>query len=248
MWWIWTVCIGLASGAPVDTLTSELERWKAHRSPDTVPDIHGSEYARALSGEIVVGTEVVEGFKAVKSYGLIAVDLPIGIVWKAVADKDHHAHHLSVSHSKTVDGTPRSSDHTIFQFLDIPILANRWWLVRIRYNETLYTASNGRAWELWWSDRNQEPELRSRLDSSLLDDGIPIAWSKGAWLLVDLGNNTTLIEYHTWSDPGGSIPVAATTRFAAGTVKTNLTSMVTFTREHIPTCPSTFMKPDGSAL
>ena len=77
---------------------------------------------------------------------------------------------------------------------------------------------------------------------------MPIAWSKGAWLLVDLGNNTTLIEYHTWSDPGGSIPVGATTRFAARTVKTNLKSMVAFTREHIPTCPDTFMKPDGSAL
>jgi len=248
MWWIWTVCIGLASGAPVDTLMADLARWKAQRPSETVPNITQSEYERALNGEIVTGIEVVEDIKAAKGYGVVAVDLPIGRVWKAIADEDHHAGHLPVTHSKTVDGTPRSADHTIFQFIDVPILTDRWWLVRIRYNSTLYTASKGRAWELWWSDRLKEPALRSRLDSSLIDKGMPIAWSKGAWLLVDLGNNKTLIEYHTWSDPGGSVPVGPATRFAAGEVKSNLKNVTAFARNHIPTCTGRFMKPDGSAF
>jgi hypothetical protein len=248
MWWIWTVWVGLASGAPVDTLMSDLGQWKVQRTSGTVPNIPRADYQRALDGEVVTGIEVVEDIKAAKGYGVIVIDLPIDLLWRAIADEDHHAGHLPVSHSRTIEGKPRSNDHTIFQYIDIPILTDRWWLVRIRYNSTLYTASNGRAWELWWTDRIKETSLRSRLDASLLDDGMPIAWSKGAWLLVDLGGGKTLVEYHTWSDPGGSVPVGPATRFAAGEVQSNLKSMAKFAQEHTPTCSGRFVKPDGSAF
>ena len=248
MWWSWTLWLGMASGAPVDTLMNDLSTWKTHRTSGTAPNIPRADYQAALNGEIVTGIEVIEDIKAAKGYGIVAVDLPIDTLWKAIADEDHHAGQLPVSHSRTIDGKPRSIDHTIFQYIEVPILTDRWWLVRIRYNNNLYTATGGRAWELWWSDRIKETALRSRLDPSLLEDGMPIAWSKGAWLLVDLGGGKTLIEYHTWSDPGGNVPVGPATRFAAGEVKSTLQGIAAFARKHTPTCSGRYVKPDGSAL
>ena len=77
---------------------------------------------------------------------------------------------------------------------------------------------------------------------------MPVAWTKGAWLLMALDDGRTLIEYHTWSDPGGSVPVGLATRFAAGEVAQNLTNMANFARNHIPSCTGQFHRPDGSAF
>jgi len=248
MCWFLAIWIGLASATNVEKLVSDLGHWKAQRTSGTAPEIPSSEYLKALNGEIVTGIEVVADVKAAKGYGIAVFEIPIQTLWKAITDEDHHAGNLPVAHSKTIDGRPRTNDHTIFQYIDVPILTDRWWLVRIRYNNALFSASAGRAWELWWVDRLREPALRTRLDTSIIEDGMPIAWSKGAWLLVDLGNGKTLVEYHTWSDPGGSVPVGPATRFAAGEVKDNLKSMSEFARTHTPSCKGNYFKPDGTPL
>ena len=248
MVWFWSIWLGLASATNVDVLVQDLNQWKAQRPSGTAPNIERSVYEKALSGEIVTGIEVVPDVKAAKGYGVAAFDIPIQTLWKAIADEDHHAGKLPISHSKTVDGKPRTHNHTVFQYIDVPILTDRWWLVQIQYNASLFNTSNGRAWELWWKDRIKETSLRSRLDADLIDSGMPIAWSKGAWLLVDLGQGKTLVEYHTWSDPGGSVPVGPATRFAAGEVKSNLKSISEFAKNHTPTCGGQYFRPDGSAL
>ena len=248
MVWFWSIWVGYASATNVEGLVRDLNQWKAQRTSATAPDIPASEYQKALNGDVVTGIEVVPDVKAAKAYGLAAFNIPIETLWKAIADEDHHAGNLPVTHSKTIDGSPRRNDHTVFQYIDVPILADRWWLVRIRYNDALYKTSSGRAWELWWTDRLKEPALKARLDKDVIDDGMPIEWSKGAWLLVDIGNGKTLIEYHTWSDPGGSVPVGPATRFAAGEVKSTLRGMAQYARTHTPSCNGRYIKPDGTPL
>ena len=248
MFWFVTFWVGLAWSMDANTLVRELETWKAQRTSGTAPNIPTTEYQEALKGEIITGIEVVPETKAAKGYGLVALDIPIEQLWRAIADEDHHAGVLPIAHSKTIDGTPRTHDHTVFQYMHVPLLTDRWWLTRIRYNNALYVSSKGRAWELWWTDRIQDKALYPRLDQKLIADGMPIAWSKGAWLLVDLGNGRTLIEYHTWSDPGGRVPVGPATRFAAGEVKSNLMQIAAFAKSHTPTCAGTYQRPDGQPM
>ena len=243
-----TLTAALTAHGHPSTLMVELQRWKPHRLCSNAPDIPASAYQTALNGTTTSGIEVVEDIKAAKGYGVAVIDVPIATLWKAVTDEDHHANALPISHSKTIEGTPRSPNHTIFQYMDIPLLTDRWWVVRIRYNAELYTKSNGRAWELVWEDRIKETDLRRHLDPDLLEDGMPIAWSKGAWLLVDIGGGRTLVEYHTWSDPGGNVPAGPASRFAAGEVKNNLNGIARFARNHTPRCGGTFVKPNGHPL
>ena len=242
------IMVSLAAHAGPTTLLQDLSAWRAHRMTETAPAIPASAYQSALNGEIASGIEVVPEVKAAKGYGVSVVNAPIATVWKAVADEDHHANALPISQSMTVQGRARSPDHTVFQYMNVPLLTDRWWLVRIRYNSNLYAASGGRAWELVWEDRLKDAELRSTIRPELVEDGMPIAWSKGAWLLVDLGDGRTLIEYHTWSDPGGNVPAGPASRFAAGEVKNNLRSIADFARRHTPTCGGTYVRPDGTPL
>jgi hypothetical protein len=150
--------------------------------------------------------------------------------------------------SETIQGVPRTSDHVIFQFLDVPMFSDRWWLVNIRYSGALYTQSSGKVWEIVWEDRNKDQALLNMLDLSQFDDAMPVAWTKGAWLLMQLDDGRTLVEYHTWSDPGGKVPVGLATRFAAGEVAQNLANMAKFARTHTPKCTAQFHRPDGSKL
>ncbi len=231
------------SGAEV---AAQLASWKAQRGIDTAPTIPAKTYQQALDGEIAKGIEVVEDIKAAKGYGVGVFDIPIGQLWKAITDEDHHAHHTAVTMSETIKGTPRTHDHTIFQYLPVPLVSDRWWLVNIQYTGSLYTQSAGKIWEITWRDKNTDQSVVSLLDLAQFEDAMPVAWTKGAWLLLKLDDGRTLIEYHTWSDPGGNVPVGLATRFAAGEVAQNLTNMAKFAKSHIPTCKGKFHRPDGS--
>ena len=249
MLWMLTLLGGLtvAQADEADDVVARLKAWKAHRKADSVPSIPTSIYREALGGDIAKGIEFVEEVKAAKGYAVAVFDIPIAQLWRAVTDKDHHANQLPVQISRTVEGQPRTHDHTIFQYLEVPLFTDRWWLVNITYNAALYTASEGKAWELVWRDRNQDAALKAKLDPETLEDGMPVAWTKGAWLLVDIGKGRTLIEYHTWSDPGGSVPVGPATRLAAREVVSTLEGIARFAQTHTPTCKGRYTRPDGSA-
>jgi hypothetical protein len=111
------------SGAEV---AAQLESLKAHRGIETAPQIPASAYQQALDGRIAKGIEVVENIKAAKGYGVAVFDIPIAELWKAIADESHHAGATSVSISEVISGNPRTHDHVIFQYLDIPMLSDRW--------------------------------------------------------------------------------------------------------------------------
>jgi len=231
-----------------EELKTDLDRWRPMRPGGTAPKISLSEIKNAFGGEIVAGIEVVENIKAGKGYAIGVFNVPISKVWRGVCDEDHHAGSLKVSRSETVEGQPRAHGHTLYQFLDVPIVSDRWWLVQMSFNDRLFASSGSRAWELSWVDRQQDQALKQRLGADYTRKGVGVAWTKGAWLMVDLGNGKTFVEYHTWSDPGGKVPVGPATRFATSEVRNNLKSMVEFSVSHASTCPERFYKPDGSPL
>ena len=214
---------------------------------------HWSSWVLSSSGVVAptVRTHVVRNtlsIKAGKGYAIGVFDVPVSKVWRGVCDEDHHAGSLKVDRSETVEGKARAHGHTLYQFLDVPIVSDRWWLVQMSFNDRLYGASGSRAWELSWVDRQKDQALRARLGSDYTGKGVGVAWTKGAWLMVDLGRDRTFVEYHTWSDPGGKVPVGPATRFATSEVRNNLKSMVDFSVSHASTCNESFYKPDGTPL
>ena len=44
----------------------------------------------------------------------------------------------------------------------------------------------------------------------------PISFSQGGWLMVDVGQGHTYVEYHALSDPGGALPAPLDVDAGAG--------------------------------
>jgi len=230
------------------TLHQQLHKWTAQRLSDSPPTISEKQIAEALAGELVSGVEVVEKVKAGKGYAVGVFDIPVTVLWRAISDEDHHAEFMAADVSKTVEGVARRDGHTLFQYMKMPIISDRWWVVRMNFNADLYASSGGQVWEVVWNDRQKDQDLIDTLDQDLIDQGVPIRWAKGSWLLVKLSESRTFVMYHTWSDPGGRVPVALGTRIAAGQVKSNLKEMTHFSQVHARSCPGAFFRPDGSPL
>jgi len=237
------------AGTPdAQTLLGQVEDLGTRRIDKSAPKINLKQVAEVLGGGLVSGVEVVEEVKAGKGYALGIFDIPIELLWRGVSDEDHHAEFMAADVSKTVDGVARRDGHTLLQYMKMPIISDRWWVVQMTFNSSLYQSSNGKVWEVAWKDRQGDSNLIASLDQTLIGEGVPIRWAKGSWLLIDLGGGKTFVMYHTWSDPGGRIPVALGTRIAAGQVKNNLIEMTNFSKNHARTCPGDFFRPDGSPL
>jgi hypothetical protein len=56
--------------------------------------------------------------------------------------------------------------------------------------------------------------------------GMRVKYVEGAWYLRDLDGNNTLIEYYTWSDPGGSVPAGLASSFSSSSIAKTLDAMV----------------------
>ncbi len=220
----------------------ELQAWHPYRKAKSPPLISRSVYRSALAGTPEKGIEYTEGVDAGKGWGVVVFALPVEQVWRAVSDGEHQDGYLSITESRFLAGEP--GNRILLQAIDLPLVSDRWWIVRQGYNFDLYVRSDQRVWELYWTDVLSDSALLAELGTP--EDGIPIAWTSGSWYLIDLGDDRTLVEYHVWTDPGGRLPVSAATLFAASAVMDTLEAIETMAGEH--NCSATSARPDGTAL
>ena len=126
---------GLAlSSAHADEATQihqQLIALRAQRLAPGPPQVTVGQVRAALGGTTVTDLEMVEGVKAAKGYGLKVYDLPVAALWKAVVDERHHANYLPVQVSKVIRGDPTQTGRTIFQYIDLPVVSDRWWTVML---------------------------------------------------------------------------------------------------------------------
>ena len=177
-------------------------------------------------------------------------DLLIEDLWMAINDEDHYGDggFLPVQHSEVVSGTSRGQRRLLFQYFKRAGVG-RWWIDEVVMNQELFASSDGMLWELRWWDL-METQGDSGPPEEFADLGLsPIRESRGAWLLVPLGDDCTLIEYVTVSNPGGLLGLAHL--LASGQViRETLEGAEKLAREHIPE-PHTearFLRPDGSVI
>ena len=85
--------------------------------------------------------------------------------------------------------------------------------------------SQGDVREMTWETQDPVVPPDSRADDYVTDGGMPIEFAKGAWYLTKLDASHTLVEYWTWTDPGGYVPAGLASSFAAGGIKDTIGSM-----------------------
>ena len=229
-------------------LMATLQAVAPQRMVKTAPKVSAAQVQKAIAGEKVKGIEIVDGVPAAKGYGLSVVNMPIEKLWAAVVDADQHAGTMPLQASKKIQGKRCGHNHVIFQYIDLPVISDRWWVTRIKFNSALYTATEGKVWELGFQDEHKNQALIDSVDPALKGDGVPISWTKGSWTMVALGPSRTFVQYYVWSDPGGNIPAGPASRFSAGAVEDTLNAVEKLAKAGRSTCGGAGQRPDGSAL
>ena len=212
------------------------------------PNIPGSAYDQAFRGEIASGVQIVEGVDAGKAWGLLMLDLPAAPVWKAVNSEEVFADFMPITHSDVIAGRKHAEGRVIFQYMPLPLVDDRWWLTTMHSNEALFAQSGGRMMELYWSDVMDRTDLLDEERSQLIEDAHPVDFTKGSWMVVDLGGGQSLVEYFVWSDPGGSLPAGPASQFAGGAVDDTLKAIAKLAEKHARSTTPGYVYPDGTPV
>lgn len=230
----------------VDTRLRELNLSSAYRTEELGLEPPWSLYRKAAKspGKVSIDRDGDLG------QAVLLSETPIEPLWMAVNDEDHYSEggYLPVQHSQVVGGTSRGQQRLLFQYFKRAGVG-RWWIDEVVMNQDLFAASEGMLWELRWWDL-MKTHAESGLPAEFSDLGLgPIDESRGAWLLIPLGESCTLIEYVTISDPGGILGVAQV--LGSGLViRETLEGVERLAREHIPEPhpEARFIRPDGSPI
>lgn len=231
--WLWLVGLALAQSFDGASLQQASAAWKAQRVARGAPTIPASAYASAAAGEVAYGVVDVEGSNAKKTWGVTILDQPIQRVWGAINDESLHSQYTSLSYAEVVRGRACESGRHVLQYLPVsfPGISDRWWIVIRNLNSGVSGASGGKARELVWESTNDTSSVTSTQGKTLMAEGVPVAFTKGSWYLVEIAPGRTLVEYYTWVDPGGSLSPSALTMFAGRTIRTTMEAMGTMAKD-----------------
>lgn len=208
----------------------EAEALRSIRLDKGAPVLTQDVYVRAAKGEIVTGLVAVEGYGAKKAWGVGVFDVPISRFWAAVNDDQSKVEVTQLDYAEILQGKLCEAPRRVFQFLPVPLMTDRWWIIDVRYNEALFRQTQGRIREQAWSS-NGDWTVPTATAKSWADQGMHINSTVGSWVLVDLDGSHTLVEYYTWADAGGAIPASIASSFAASGVDNTLSTLATLARK-----------------
>ncbi|NIR58031.1 MAG: hypothetical protein GWO02_00165, partial [Gammaproteobacteria bacterium] len=122
--------------------------------------------------------------------------------WMAINDDDHHEEggYLPLRVSEVVRGLPGRSGRETLQYYRSAGFG-RWWVNRLEFDADLFERSTGRLWQLSWRDVQERYPEAPRLGAAIRAPAVEETW--GSWLLVELGESCTLVEYVASGDAGG---------------------------------------------
>ena len=218
------VILSVALASPPERI-EELIQQRSIRGLSSAPAVPREAYDRALAGEVVTGLQSVEGHKAQIAWGVGVVSQPIDRYWAAVNDDRKKTEYTKLAHVELVAGEYCGAKRTAFQYLDVAMLTDRWWVVDQVQNTRLHQQTGGRIREMWWKSVDTAESALSEGAREWAAKGMRLPFTEGSWTLVDLGDGRTLIEYYAWSDPGGNVPAKMASSFAAGGISETIASM-----------------------
>jgi hypothetical protein len=229
--------LALAAFAEAITPTALLDRVEATRSHRSereaaaVPTIDDSVYEKVAAGKIVTGVESVDGYSAKTAWGVGILHMSVSRAEAVINDELQHPGYTALSWNELISGKPCESGRMVLQYMDVPIVWDRWWLTTIRDNATIRESSGGEVREVFWESNVDASRVTSEEGKARIEKGVPIEFSKGGWLLIELSETETLLEYHVWTDPGGRLPAGPASSFAAGGITDMYGALERFDRE-----------------
>jgi hypothetical protein len=246
---MFALSIAATLAASVPDQIAAVSAFRAKRIAKDAPAVPVSAYETAASGKVATGVTYEEGVAAGKGWAVAVSDVPIEALWMAMNAEDQYVGRFDgLTASVVLSGSPHGSPRVLFQSIDLPVVSDRWWVSLEQFNGALYTASAGQVWECAWTDATDPARLSGTAWADVAASGVPVAWSKGAWLLVPLEDGRTVIEYFVWTDPGGRLPAAAATRFAAGALDRTVRDLESLARDLAAGPRTGFVRPDGRPL
>lgn len=182
-----------------------------------------------------------------KGTGVIVVALPVEVLWRAINDEDaqDEGGYMPLKRSEVIEGTPRGVSRRVFQAGERMGLG-RWWVTRTVMSRELFEASGGAMWEVVWTDD------RAGLAQPPVDDPpdlSPVKQTRGAWLLVPLAEECTLVEHFNWSEPGGFVGMMQGLVLGRA-LRESIEGLVKLAGAKYRMAPAgpPFVRPDGSPL
>lgn len=218
--WIGLAFAGGPDAALVQQRLEEVRSLRAGRLTTDAPVISDDMYAEAVQGEIPTRMESVPGHAAKKAVGVGIFPVPIGQLWAAVNDESSKVENTRLGFLEILEGKDCESGRRVFQYLPVSLVSDRWWVVEQTVNGPLMGQTDNRVREVQW--KSVETSVVTPSAQKWMDKGISVAYTHGSWLLIDLDGTHTLVEYYTWTDPGGSIPAGLASSFAGGAISDTL--------------------------
>jgi hypothetical protein len=156
----------------------------------------------------------------------------VGATWKT-----RHGDILPLSHTEVVSGELCKNGREVLMVLPLPIITDRYWINQNAYNVGLEAATGGKMRELAWSSIDDPASHTMSETARAATSGlVPVEYSRGAWFLIELDSNHTLAEYHSWVDPGGSVPASGASLFATSGIEDTFRAMEDYAQKGVLPC------------
>lgn len=187
------------------------------------------------AGDVATGLKPVDGKSAKIAWGVKLIEVPIRALFSAVNDDLNKPQHSKLSHVRVLQGSYCDPRRLTFQFLPVPLVNDRWWVVEQKRNTALAAASGGSVRELTWVRQRQGEPLLDATARSIASGGVEAEENDGGWWLLALDAKTTLIQFWALSDPGGSVPAGLVSPFASRSIRETFGEMEALARKG-PAC------------
>ena len=169
--------------------------------------------------------------KAGRAVGMILINTDIKTLWAAYRDALHFQ--LQESTTEYLLSVIKPDTQIWYGYLDLPWpLTDRHWIVKTWNNYKLATKTNNACWEHPWQLMK---EAESKVEEKLGDRKLPANLNpstaiytpvnEGAFVLITIEPNKTLLVYHASTVIGGNIPSNLLPNFIASTFKGMLMDM-----------------------
>lgn len=224
-----------ASATPLHAALSEIQERYGPEAAGYLPALDDRELERLASGKTVVRdagriTADGEDIDAMSIYGWGIIHQPRLLVWLATFDGvggERPKRYTSVVLDRQELGS-----YVRYQHVDLPWpFADRHWVIQLQKDLDAARVSDGQLWLHHWSlaadgrrmmEDAFERGLIEGLSRPALDESVYLPANRGAWILIEVSPDTTLVFAHFAADLGGHFPRALVRSFTARRVRAGM--------------------------
>ena len=205
-----------------------------------LPALTEADFTALAGGDPVIRVSAVtsaadrDETESMGVYGVKVVDAPRLLVWLAllggVSDGSVDKRYTSATLARMTAGA-----YARYQHIDLPWpFRDRHWVIHASKNPGLAERSSDRIWEHSWTLHERGAEMMwaahdagdiVRLSRKKLDKSVYLPANRGAWTVLELDDDRTLIGAYFNADLGGSFPAGLVRSFTKRQLKSGLRSI-----------------------